>query len=816
MQLYCGKLHNFFRFRESNNCIVFDLLPQHTLLLNSNKATLDNIYDNIMKDPVSYIQEVKKNGITNLIAICGNNGVGKSTILESVCFTFFGKMVRQAINVDKSNSVMDIVTCINNEYPKDIKESYAEWLFEEKGRIYKIKRGRYLPRTQNKPILEFTELTGNNSNSLSGHRTKDTESDIQKIIGYDFDIAASSIMFGQNDAGQFLLGKDKDRKTMIIKMLNLDNVVAGCLENIRTKKQKQEVMISEVNAKINIISESLSKKSSIETLKSNIEKNNVLIKECSDKIEHNNNTIQQLASSDVIKDLEKVNSEGKKVQSNLANKKTEKEKQTAEWKQVFGNNNDTIQRKKRQIEDIGIKINKSKSDIDNIKQKIESFDEEKNKKDTEIVGKAKVAKPQIQKLIDEAEKEKNSISKSIAVIESNIASCRMEISSLEKQVEKAGNNTQFVCDKCKSLVSKSHIESEINKNKDLILSKNKEIAEIKSTKIDEIDKNLITYKSKMEKVETWLNREIKLANELNNYQNNQKLLKNIQDQIIEYTESLQILNKEVKELEHANIEIEKKISNIDSVYAKDILELSQDLKKLRQIYVDIEKSAKEINDKIESIKKENSQVADNKSIYNSQIGSYKKDIDNIEEDTKTINILKSELEKSNILLQRYNILNLAFGLDGIQTRIVSKYLPLVNEYIKELLGILSNNNISVKIYANEKSEIDIDIQGNTGNTYNMLSGGEKELLRMATSIGLAMLSFTRTAQKPEIICMDEIFAPLDSNHKNSVFRLLKNLKDKFARIIVISHNPEINDTIDHKIVIEKTDGYNAQSIIKFV
>lgn len=67
MQFYCGRMFNFFRFRESENSIVLDLLLAQKERINKGEATLDGIYDEIMADPKPYIDAVKKNGITNLM-----------------------------------------------------------------------------------------------------------------------------------------------------------------------------------------------------------------------------------------------------------------------------------------------------------------------------------------------------------------------------------------------------------------------------------------------------------------------------------------------------------------------------------------------------------------------------------------------------------------------------------------------------------------------------------------------------------------------------------------------------------------------------
>jgi ABC-type lipoprotein export system ATPase subunit len=79
---------------------------------------------------------------------------------------------------------------------------------------------------------------------------------------------------------------------------------------------------------------------------------------------------------------------------------------------------------------------------------------------------------------------------------------------------------------------------------------------------------------------------------------------------------------------------------------------------------------------------------------------------------------------------------------------------------------------------------------------------------------LALLSFSRSSQKPELICLDEIFGPLDNNHTEAVFEMLKKLQDKFSRVLIITHNPEIQSKLNSSIVIEKASGALGLSKIR--
>ena len=124
MQFYCGRMFNFLRFRDSDNSVIFDMLPSYRERIKAGE-TIDAIYDEIMANPKGHVEAVKKNGMTNLLTICGYNGAGKSSILESITYVLYGCIVRQAINVN-NDSVYDFITCINGHYPAGLKEAWSE------------------------------------------------------------------------------------------------------------------------------------------------------------------------------------------------------------------------------------------------------------------------------------------------------------------------------------------------------------------------------------------------------------------------------------------------------------------------------------------------------------------------------------------------------------------------------------------------------------------------------------------------------------------------------------------------------------------
>jgi DNA repair exonuclease SbcCD ATPase subunit len=134
--------------------------------------------------------------------------------------------------------------------------------------------------------------------------------------------------------------------------------------------------------------------------------------------------------------------------------------------------------------------------------------------------------------------------------------------------------------------------------------------------------------------------------------------------------------------------------------------------------------------------------------------------------------------------------------------------------MQEYMGLLSGGKISLTLEINDKSEVCLTIFGATAETYEMLSGGEKNIVRLAVDISLALLSFSLLSRKPEMICLDEVFGPLDDFNTENVFKMLMKLNSTFERILIISHKKDIQKAIKNNIIVEKSNGSSGLSEIK--
>lgn len=822
MQIYGLRLNYFMRFGEKNNSVVFDLSPLNKKQIENGELTLDDIYDQLKKDPVSYINEVKSRGATNIIGILGasdgnsgdSNGAGKSSIMEGICYAHYDKVVRKNVNTDKIEKAgLSVSTRINGKFHPSMQESFVEEIFEDAGKIYRIKRGRKFSKNHNSstPVVEFECYNDEKINSLTARSVEETNNVIESIMPMDYDLFVNSVMFGQNDAGKFLTGTDKTRKEMIGSLLRIEEIVSKCIENIRKRKNEKDKQIEAYKAKKSLIESLVSQLKSENEYKEYILKLKSQIVDIEKEITIIDKDIISLSNSDKISALESIKEEGKKCKNELLPKKDQMRQEIKPWEDLQIETDKNIDANKKEESLLRDKLVKNDIKIKDIKKKIDNFDLAEKEENLKKSIKHEQVLKKYEDFLAKANLEKSEITSKIGFCNGTLSSLEIEKNNLESNIQDPLVES-FICPKCKSNVSKSHIENEIGLLVTRINSEN-ETKKSLQHKYDEVAANVTESENRLKIIRESIANKSKIESQIKEFNSNKNSLTQILQDHKDIEEQIAKVLNSTKMLQDKKKSYAEKVEEIKNRREKEIKDLQDKLDILASKFKTAENEANQITNKIKSLKDKKELCASNKDQMNRDIAVSQKDIETrmkYENDIKNIDVsITDELK----IFKRLILLEDIFGLDGIRTRIIERYLPLLNVYIKEFLDILTNGKMEVKLVINDKSKVDMVIEGGMADTFQMLSGGEKMVTRIAVDIALALLSFSRNSQKPEIICLDEIFAPLDDVRTEGVFKVIQKLQDRFSRVLVISHKDEIKSIIDNNIYVEKDSGAFGMSKI---
>ncbi len=269
------------------------------------------------------------------------------------------------------------------------------------------------------------------------------------------------------------------------------------------------------------------------------------------------------------------------------------------------------------------------------------------------------------------------------------------------------------------------------------------------------------------------------------------------------------------------IEEEFRINKIDDAQTK-AKELQSGYKELEEaIKTEEERErhftalSKEITKLTHGISKNNTEIAG----CQRQIGDLESEIQTITEQLANRNTEHDKLEtfKDN-LKTTYNELssrkdtvnyyNFSYGLlkdGGVKSKIIKKYLPLINQQVNRYLQKMDfyiNFKLDEEFNETVQSPIHEDF------SYASFSEGEKMRIDLALLFTWREVARMKNSVNTNLLIMDEVFdSSLDGMGTEEFLKIIRFvIKD--TNIFVISHKPDMHDKFESMIRFEKVKGFS--------
>jgi len=186
-----------------------------------------------------------------------------------------------------------------------------------------------------------------------------------------------------------------------------------------------------------------------------------------------------------------------------------------------------------------------------------------------------------------------------------------------------------------------------------------------------------------------------------------------------------------------------------------------------------------------------------------QINSDEYSIKTLQEKIKTNlnNIIKisEEEEKEKI----YKIYLEAYGKNGISKIIMKTMIPLINSELQRLMEESAYFKLQIQI--NDKNEVEFSMIDNGTGVEKLMSSGSGYERTIASLALRSVLSKICSLPKPNLIVFDEVFGKISNENLEMVHNFFMGIKDFFPTILLISHNPIVNNWADNTIKISKED-----------
>lgn len=161
---------------------------------------------------------------------------------------------------------------------------------------------------------------------------------------------------------------------------------------------------------------------------------------------------------------------------------------------------------------------------------------------------------------------------------------------------------------------------------------------------------------------------------------------------------------------------------------------------------------------------------------------------------------KQELQKL-IQLQQASLEIL--GDSGVKARIISEYLPILNQLINRYLQQL---DMYISFFLDEEFKETVKSRFRDEFTYDSFSEGEKAKIDLALTLALADIAKMKNSLHTNLVFFDEVDANLDITAVDAYMSLIEA---RVGNVFAISHKPQLQDKFHSVIRIEKQGDYSV-------
>jgi exonuclease SbcC len=185
-------------------------------------------------------------------------------------------------------------------------------------------------------------------------------------------------------------------------------------------------------------------------------------------------------------------------------------------------------------------------------------------------------------------------------------------------------------------------------------------------------------------------------------------------------------------------------------------------------------------------------------------------------------IEQKKIDTYDSIIADYNAIAYATSKDGIQALLIEEALPEIEQEANRLLSKLTHNNAHIMIESlrdlkkgGTRETLDIKISDAAGiRAYELFSGGEAFRIDFALRIAISKLLARRAGTTLQTLIIDEGFGSQDEEGLSLIMDALYAIQEDFAKIIIVSHLPQMKDQFPVHFYIEKIAGSSVVHIIE--
>ncbi len=252
-----------------------------------------------------------------------------------------------------------------------------------------------------------------------------------------------------------------------------------------------------------------------------------------------------------------------------------------------------------------------------------------------------------------------------------------------------------------------------------------------------------------------------------------------------------------KELQSGYQELEKAIKNEEerehlfTKLSKEITKLNNDISQNNTRISGCNRQIRDLESEIQTL--------------TTQLANRNTEHGKLEEFNNSLQSIFKELADKKIEITYHDFAYSLLKDDGVKTKIIKKYLPLINQQVNRYLQMM-DFYINFKLDEEFSETIESPIHENF--SYSSFSEGEKMRIDLALLFTWREVARVKNSVNTNLLIMDEVFdSSLDGMGTDEFLKIIRYvIKD--ANVFVISHKAELHDKFESVIRFEKVKGFS--------
>jgi len=268
-------------------------------------------------------------------------------------------------------------------------------------------------------------------------------------------------------------------------------------------------------------------------------------------------------------------------------------------------------------------------------------------------------------------------------------------------------------------------------------------------------------------------------------------------------EQIAALDGKIREVETAFIDIDKRLAEIISPLDQ-LTQYTDAIRQCTETTYTEEGVLTQLNSQKRSVQREIKSLVDDSS-------SVKEEAKKLLEMTDSLKIATADLLECKKQLDLHTTAGLLLKDSGIKTRIIKKYLPVMNKLINQYLNKLQffcNFTLDEEFKEVMKSRYIDEF------SYENFSEGEKARIDISLLLTWRAIAKLKNSVDTNLLILDEIFdGSLDTVGSDELSFILRTFNDK-SNVYVISHRDNLTDKFQRVLQFTKPQNFSKLEVIE--